>query len=332
MAANLPPSRLLLALTDEQLEEFVREWVGKKKEYVAVERFTGAGDKGRDVVGYLTDQRLDGPWHNYQCKQYNRAIPIGVALVELGKLLYHASVGDFAAPSLYYFVAPRGLSRTLERLIAKPSELKSAVLEGWYEHCAEKIASTPVDLTPPLRAFIESWDFALVRAIKADDILTDSAATPVLKKWFDLDPGPAPTGVVPDEIESRELPYVQQLVDAYAERAGIAFDHAGAQSDEVYGPHLSRQRERFFDADAFARFYRDNTMQEEIEVLRRDVRHGIAEVHEANHDDSLARADAVMTQAGNVQVSGALSRHARVPVKQGICHHFANEGSLKWRK
>jgi hypothetical protein len=92
------------------------------------------------------------------------------------------------------------------------------------------------------------------------------------------------------------------------------------------------QRERFFDADAFARFYRDNTMQEEIDILRRDIFHGIAEMHRANHSDSLARVDAVMMQAANVHPSGALSRYARVAVKQGICHHFANEGKLIWRK
>jgi Pyridine nucleotide-disulphide oxidoreductase len=32
-----------------------------KKEYVDVERFTGPGDMGRDVVGYLTKTRHEGP-------------------------------------------------------------------------------------------------------------------------------------------------------------------------------------------------------------------------------------------------------------------------------
>jgi erythromycin esterase-like protein len=64
------------------------------------------------------------------------------------------------------------------------------------------------------------------------------------------------------------------------------------------------QRERFFDADAFSRFYRDNTMSEEIERLRHDMYHG-ADVHRANHADSLSRVDAVMMQAANVQPAGA---------------------------
>jgi hypothetical protein len=67
-------------------------------------------------------------------------------------------------------------------------------------------------------------------------------------------------------------------------------------------------------------------------VLRHDMRHGIAETHSADHPDALCRVDAVMMQAAAVSPSGALARHARVAVRQGICHHFANEGTLIWRK
>lgn len=165
-----------------------------------------------------------------------------------------------------------------------------------------------------------------------DEILGDAAAKPVLQSWFGVDPGPAPIGVAPDEIELHELPYVQQLIDAYGERDGCVLDKDTARAHTAHGPHLKMQRERFFDADSFARFYRDNTMQEEIDVLRRDLHHGVAETHSADYPDTLRRVDAVMTQAANVQASGALARYARVPVKQGICHHFANEGVIKWRK
>jgi len=73
-------------------------------------------------------------------------------------------------------------------------------------------------------------------------------------------------------------------------------------------------------------------MSEEIRLLRRDMLHGVTETHRANHPDSLSRVDAVMTQAANVLPAGALAKYARVPVRQGICHHFANEGQLRWRK
>lgn len=331
--AQIPIDRHILALTDEQLESFVREWIGHKKEYAEVQRFTGPGDMGRDVVGYLTKERHDGPWHNYQCKQYGRTLPTGLGLLELGKVLFYSHAGEFTAPTAFFFVAPRGVNRNLRRYISKPAELKGALLGGWDQYCAERIVDGQrLKLTADLRAFIDGWDFSLVKAISVDEILGDLASKPVLQAWFGIDPGPAPVGIVPDEIEPHELPYIQQLLDAYGERESCILDKEGARTHAVHGPHLKMQRERFFDADSFTRFYRDNTMQVEIEILRRDLRHGIAEAFGAEYPDSLQRVDAVMSQAAVVHPSGALARHARVPVRQGICHHFANEGSLKWRK
>jgi hypothetical protein len=325
--------RQILALTDDQLEQFVREWATHKKEYLEVQRFTGPGDMGRDVVGYITNERHEGSWHNYQCKQYARTLPTALGLAELGKILYYSHYGEFMLPEAYFFVAPRGVNRNLRRYISRPTELKTVLLTKWDEYCANTIADgQTVALTPELRGHISAWNPSSVRVISLDEILLDPAARPVLQSWFGVDPGPAPPGVVPDDVEEHEMPYIQQLIDAYAERECCAMDKDEALSHDFHGEHLRMQRERFFDADAFARFYRDNTMQGDIDILRHDMRHGIAEAHRADYLDSLRRVDAVMMQAAVVSPSGALARHARVAVKQGICHHFANEGALKWRK
>jgi hypothetical protein len=333
MTVSIPLDRQILALTDDQLEKFVREWISHKKEYVEVERLTGPGDMGRDVVGYLTNNRSEGSWHNFQCKQYGRTLSTAKALEELAKVLYYASEGHFTAPAGFYFVAPRGVNRNLRGLISNPSRMKKELTEDWNEHAADKIVDgKTLHMSDKLRAFISAWDFSRVHSLAVDDLLADAAAKPVLQQWFGVDPGPAPVGEVPDEIEDQELPYVGALLGAYGEREGSVVDRVGIKEHPVHGEHFSRQRERFFDADSFSRFYRDNTMHEEIDMLRRDMRHGIAEVHGAKHQDSLARADAVMSQAAIVQPSGTLARYARVPVKQGICHHFVNEGSLEWRQ
>lgn len=332
---QLRPDRLIRALTDKELEDFVRDWVDhKKKDYVDVERFTGPGDMGRDVVGYLTTKRHEGAWHNYQCKQYGRPLELRTGLLELGKILYYAARGEFTAPTEYFFVAPRGVQRTLNGLISKPTQLRAALLENWDKYCANDISSKKtIPIDADLAALIEEWDFANVSVVTVDRLLADPASHPVMIKWFGKDPGAAPVGKAPTEIEAREMPYVRQLLDAYGEREQCKFDdHIHVKDHAEFGPHLAIQRERFFDADAFSRFYRDNTMSEEIDVLHNDIFHGIIDVHRTKHDDSLARADAVMAQAANVNPSGVLSRYARVPVKQGICHHFANEGRLVWRK
>ena len=332
--SRIRPDRLILQLPDDELEQFVREWATALKVYTEVMLFAGPGDMGRDVVGYLSEKRHEGDWHNFQCKQYGSTLPTATGILDIGKVLYYAYRNEFAVPAKFYFVAPRGVNRTLQRLIAKPSEFRTALITDWSKYCADRIITGQhIPLDVGLRTFIEKWDFARIQSLSVHDLLDNPASKPVMAKWFGQDPGPPPAGVVPSDIAAHEMLYVQQLLDAYSDREGRTFaTHADAKAHAEYGPHLDMQRERFFDADAFTRFYRDNTMSEDIEALRHDIRHGMAEVHRQNHRDALAHVDAAMIQAANVRPSGTLSRYARVPVRQGICHHFANEGKLTWRQ
>ena len=163
------------------------------------------------------------------------------------------------------------------------------LLTKWDEYCSQSIVEgQSISLTPELYAHISAWDSSSVKVIGLDDILTDGAAKPVLQSWFDVDPGPAPGGVVPSGIEDHEMPYIQELLDAYGERSLCTVAKDQALNHPQHGRHLKMQRERFFDADAFTRFYRDNTMQADIDILRHDMRHGIAEVHGADYPDALA--------------------------------------------
>jgi hypothetical protein len=326
--------RQLLALTDEELEMFVRDWVSRRMGYHSVERFSGPGDLGRDVAGFLTSLLHEGDWHNYQCKQYGITLPTAQAIAEVGKVLYFSHKGEFAAPAKFYFVAPRGINRNLKKLFFKPSDFRQMLLDNWDHYCASAIIEGElVLLTASLRQWIEAWDFSRIESIGTDLILDDPAAVPVLAKWFGADPGPAPTGVVPDQVQDQELPYVRQLLDAYEDREKCSYsDHEAILSHISHGPHLATQRERFFDTDAFNRFYRESVDPQELDVIKRDIYYSVVELARAEHSDSLACVDEVMKQAAATLTSGSLAKYARVSVKQGICHHLANEGVLKWRK
>ena len=84
-------TRDILAMDDADLERFVRRWarVMTHPAYYHVERFSGTGDMGRDIVGFLTKHLHQGRWHNYQCKQLGRrSLGADVALLELGKVIY----------------------------------------------------------------------------------------------------------------------------------------------------------------------------------------------------------------------------------------------------
>jgi len=237
-----------MALGDEELEKFVRDWALMKKEYAEVERFTGTGDMGRDIVGFLTKERHEGNWHNYQCKQYGTTLSTAVGVQEVGKVLYYSSRGEFTQPTAFFFVAPRGVNRKLKRLIAKPEEFRRELLDRWEDYCAKEISKGKhIPLDAALRALIEKWDFSQIRAISVDEILSDPAAKAVMFSWFGADPGPPPAGAVPAIVEDREMPYIRQLLDAYGERERRTFvDYADAKDHEAHGMHISMQRERFF--------------------------------------------------------------------------------------
>lgn len=328
-------SRNVLALDDTQLELFVRDWVdNKQSKYFEVARFSGSGDLGRDVVGFHTAAKHEGSWDNYQCKQYGKRLPTDTAICELGKILYYASLGEFTPPAVYYFVAPRGLNRNLEHLVFNPNKLKKTLIESWDKYCRNKIIDDgDIPLTGEVLEMVQNYDYSAVRRIALEDILSDDSAKKVLYKFFGADPGSSPKGIVPQEILDIESEYIKQLVDAYSEQENTAFTHHG---EILAHPHLLKnldlQRERFFDADAFKRYYRDNTDPSVIDSVEQDVYYGIADMLGEKHPNTLEKISAVMKQAATIQPSGIASKYARVPVKQGVCHHFVNDGKFKWKE
>jgi hypothetical protein len=328
--------RLVLALDDKQLEHFARDWVALKKgQYFEIQPYGGTEDLGRDVVGFLTKKRHEGAWHNYQCKQYVRTrLSLGNGLAELGKVLYHARMKRFTPPTGYFFVAPHGIHRKLENLIDKPSILQSTLIDEWDRYCGRRIIDRKtIPLDAELRTLIESFDFSAVTRISLQEMLSADNALLVLHKHFGADPGPAPVRPPPDEVQSTEFRYIAQLLEAYNARDKAEYkSHTNIICHAEHGQHFRLQRERFFDAEGFKHFYRDNTAKETLPNIESEMFHGIFETYNVPYDDPLRRHDAVMAHAGTLKLGGPIGHHARITVKQGYCHHFANDGRLMWRK
>lgn len=327
-------ARDILALDDKELERFVNDWIGTKvTAYPDHKRFGSGGDMGRDVVGYLTDRRMSGGWDNFQCKQLLKPLTAAAAGLELGKIFWHASTGQFSLPNRYVFVAPRGFKRDVEALIDDPDRFKVAFLGNWDRWCkAGIVAGVKTTMNDTIRAMVEGYDFKAVQLYDAERLQDDPHIVPTLVHWFKHDPGKAPRGVVPDMMQPEETSFSAQLLDLYAEREGFAFADLGEVARHPrHGDHLGRQRRRFFDAAAFRRFYRDNTPADFLVEFNQDVHDGIIDVYDSPRIDRLERLDRVMTQASQVMPSGILGTHSTVSVRQGTCHHFVNEGKLSWK-
>ncbi|MGI9404315.1 MAG: ABC-three component system protein [Hyphomicrobium sp.] len=325
----------LQEIDDAQLEEFIELWIERKShQYIRVERIGAANDKGRDVIGFLSARSHEGPWDLYQCKRKTRGGKLGTpeAITELGKIFYHHVEGAYRTlPAAYVFVAPRGVVGPLRDLILNPSTLGPHLIANWDEYCTKQItAKKAVPLTSAMRAAISAFDFSRVSYLTAPMIVKDPAASPALSKVLGLIPDEAPPGTTPDAIQCEELAYIDQLCQVYGEASRAVFANANdVFAHPSHGEHLRRQRTRFFEAASFSRFHRDNTTPGALDTFQNDVYHGVIEVYGETHASRLLRVDAVMKHAGQTEVS-LLGRVTRVPVRQGMCHHLANEGRLKW--
>ena len=328
----------LKELEDEQLEAFIELFAERLGEgYVAVHRLGQANDKGRDVVGFLTDAKHEGPWHLYQCKRktYASALGLGEALVELGKVFHHHAEGGAykALPTKYVFVSPRGVAGSLRDLILNPSDLQAELLAKWDTHCEAGITARggkPIPLTPELKALIKAYDFGRVSYLSATDIVKHPAAGPALGRVLRLPPGEAPAGEAPADLQPEEIEYLDQLRRVYGEARGAAFATVDAiLADADYGPDFGEHRTRFFEAAVFKRFHRDNTDPQALAAFQKDIYLGVIGIYRRGHPTVFQRLCAVMDHASLMAtaIGGTL---VRVPVRQGVCHHLANEGTMRW--
>ncbi|KJK04619.1 hypothetical protein UB44_03325 [Burkholderiaceae bacterium 26] len=325
----------ICALSAADLEEFVDDWLAQRcREYHSHELWRGTGDMGRDVTGYATDRRMEGPWDNFQCKQLSTKLSESAALIELGKVFMHSAAGEYSLPRSYTFVAPRGVVRRVQHFIAHPEQFRQAFLSRWDNEIAGRLVENQfISLTSDIEAAICAFDFTQIHWLDATRLVNDRACKPALVKWFGDDPGRSPRGVVPVNIQDSESVYIGQLLKLYEEKGPGTFpDAATALASAEFGQHLLDQRTRFFDSMAFDRFYRDSTPHDYLTTFKDEVYHGVVEAYGDEHANGWVRLKEVMKQAAVLQPSGVLGKHAGPQVKQGTCHQFANEGRLPWHR
>lgn len=322
-------------LDDKDLEEFIDIWLSRKtSKYHHVETLGKANDKGRDVVGFRSRDLHEGEWDLYQCKRKTRGAKLGMPefLSELGKVFHHHAAGAYKTmPHEFWFVTPRGVAGPVQDLLLNPSTIAKALTDGWDQHCRKSITKkAEVALDATIAGAIACYEFKRVGYYSAPRLAKDPDANPAMSKLFDLPPGDAPEGTVPDEIVIEELNYLAQLKHVYGEVAGKAF----AAIDDVlahpeHGRHLMRQRGRFFEAAAFERFHRDNTAPGAVETFKKDVYDNVVDVYEKPHMTKMERVEAVLHKA-SVTPTDLRGKIARGPVRLGMCHHLASDGKLKW--
>jgi len=205
----------------EEWETFIEEWLDTKKTlYKEIERFGGAGDKGRDVVAYITDPKVNGyEWDCYQCKHYDHPLIPAEMYIEFGKIIYYSYTNEYPVPKKYYFVAPRGCGTSMTKLLQDPQSIKAAVKAKWVTHIGSKIISgTQIDLTGTLLDHVENFDFSIFDRIQPKTIILEHSKHPNHLHWFGgglPDREVLDENTIPASIAANESIYVNELLSAY---------------------------------------------------------------------------------------------------------------------
>ena len=336
MVANgmpiLPVNRIKL-FSPGDWEQFVLEALRASGKYAHVERLGGAGDEGRDVIAYVEKPSSIGAWDNYQAKHYDHPLRPSDIWSELGKLCYHTHVKAYTLPREYMFAAPKDVGIKLSKLLKNPNALKTGLLREWDGNCRTAISQKEILLTPQLQAHINSIDFSMFSFIPVLELLDYHRKAPeyALRFGGGLPPRPIPP-TPPDGVQHKEKRYVEQLLEAYADKLTINSLQLNelAQKKDLLD-HFDRSRQAFFYAEGLRSFSRDSAPSGAFDQLTGEVHDGVVEVVEAEYPNGYERVCKTVHAAGQLPIQANVLRdRIFTKDKQGICHHLANDNRIVW--
>lgn len=333
----IPKTRRIQLLSADEWEEFTEEWASSLKEsYHCVKRFSGSGDKGLDIVGFIGSNQFSDGWDNYQCKFYENPLTPSDIWVEFGKIIYFTYCGDYPPPRKYFFVAPKQVGTKLGNLLSNSSELKEELKKNWVKYCENGIASTSsIKLEGDFLAYLESFDFKIFDSVSLVSMIEQHALTHFHSVRFGGGLGVRPEPKIPPEdTVTLNHRYVRQLLIMYAKSIDEdtkCVDLSLLNKNESIKKNFRRQRERFYHAEALRNFSRDTVPPGVFENLQNDIFDGIVDIFESQYKCEVERLNVTMGQAANIAVdANPLASVTRPRDKQGICHQLVNESRLNW--
>lgn len=333
---HIPAINKIKLFSPDEWEVFVEEWLTTKDHlYHSIERLGGAGDQGRDVIGFIDKPSGDNYlWDNYQCKHYDAPLMPSKVWSEFGKLCYFTYINEFPVPNRYYFVAPYSIGTSLSNLLRKPALLRAELIKNWDKHCSSKITKTKdIKLEGKFLDYVNEFDFSIFDKITPLTLIQEHQKTPFYIQRFG---GGLPTRPsvkpAPAEIKKNELPYINKLLKAYtSDTNDIFIGVKDLPQNTKYYNHFSRSREHFHQAEQLKNFSRDQLPPETFDRLKDEIFSGTIDTVEDEHESGFVCVKKVEKEARNLNVaSNPLSQCSDGNDRVGICHHLANEGKLTW--
>lgn len=333
---NIPAIQRIKLYSPEEWEEFVEEWLSTKKDqYLSIERLGGAGDQGRDVVGFKSkphDNKYS--WDNYQCKHYDHSLMPSDVWGEFGKVCYFTYLGDFPIPNTYYFVAPFGIGTSLSNLLRNPEKLRSELIKNWEKYCQDGITKTQsVKLEGGILEYVKKFDFSIFDKITPLTLVEEHQITRFHSVRFGGGLPERPKSVpAPKAILGYELPYIIKLLKAYSSDCEQDFEKfEQLEPIKKYHNHLLRSRENFHQAEQLKQFSRDVLPLGIFDQFKDEIYSGSINIVEDDHESGFKRVKAAEQEVRKLAItSNPLSLCSTGNDRVGVCHHLANEGKLNW--
>ncbi|EPE2222990.1 ABC-three component system protein [Vibrio vulnificus] len=332
-----PVQNQIYTMSPDDWEHFIEEWMTyKSKEYFDFERLGGAGDQGRDVVGYV-----DNPvgsdcytWDNFQCKHYGAPLSPSQIWVEIGKICYFSFNRDYPFPRKYYFIAPRGVGTKLSNLLKKPNELKSGLYENWDMYCKNGITDKKsIVLDGKLKTYIDELDFSVFDKIATIKIIIEHSKTQFHVTRFGTQlPKRPDTPKISSVVGEHELIYVKKLLQAYDSHCSEKIvSVSNLDNHPKYKNHLKRSREDFLNAETLRNFSRDTLPKGEFERIQSQILSGVIDIVEDDHENGFDKVKEAVREAKRLQLpTSPLSSCLTINDRGGVCHQLANNNEISW--
>ena len=332
------PIKMVELFSPDEWEEFIEEWLDlKKREYFDIERLGGAGDKGRDVVAYVTKSESTYTWDCYQCKHYDQSLVPSKVYNEFGKILYYTFIKEYPIPCKYYFVAPKGCGTSLSMMLSNADVLKAEIKKNWDRYCKTKITdTTEIALEGKFLEYIDSFDFSIFSKISVKNVIEEhkkhdnhiirfGGGLPEREKLDE--------SFIPDSLQNNENRYIKQLLLAYGSDNSVNYLNPSMLENTPYINHFRRARINFHYAEQLRNFTRDNLPLETFEDFQDEIYNGVIDTAEENFDNGFKKVKEVEKLAKSLNItSNPLKDVSVINDRSGVCHQLVNDNKLTWIK
>lgn len=157
-----------------------------------------------------------------------------------------------------------------------------------------------------------------------------------LKKILSQFKPPDRLPVPPNPIED-EMAYIQALLAAYAEAAGIdTLSKDQLPSYPRFQKDLAQRRKEYYAAESVRRGTQEVFGREDADafsVLKDETYDGVFDVHSKDFPHGFDRLLAVMEQASSITINRCLLSRTNwigSSEKKGVCHILVNDGAISW--